>query len=179
LVKKIGPWAEIPRAFLEFAKAHPEWHDVVELIRAESAPRQHEKAPCKPKSDDIGVKQRNPKIDDRLTYGNPIHFRGLTHEPVNEQGVVFLFGMVARELGYLVEAVQPGFPDCEAKRQVAAGKWQRVLIEFEFESRNFDHDPDGCDVIVCWHDNWPDRPQNLEVLELSKRIKSLPGYAQE
>jgi hypothetical protein len=51
-------------------------------------------------------------------YGDFINFRGLQHAPTNEQGVVFLFGMVCRELGYVVEIVKPGFPDCEAKRQV-------------------------------------------------------------
>jgi hypothetical protein len=69
---------------------------------------------------------RSPRRLDRPTYGDPIDFRGLRHEPVNEDGVVFLFGMVARELGYLVEAVQAGFPDCEAKLQIAPSKWQRV-----------------------------------------------------
>jgi hypothetical protein len=88
-------------------------------------------------------------------------FRGLRHEPVNEQGVVLLFGMVAKELGYIVEAVQSGFPDCEAKRQIAPQRWQRVHIEFEFESRNFrdhGHPITGCDIIVCWRHNWPDPP---------------------
>ena len=28
-------------------------------------------------------------------YGRPIDFRGLRHAPINEQGVVFLFGIVA------------------------------------------------------------------------------------
>jgi hypothetical protein len=104
-------------------------------------------------------------------------FRGLRHEPVNEQGVVLLFGMVAKELGYTVEAVQSGFPDCEAKRQIAPERWQRVHLEFEFESRNFrdhGHSLTGCDVIVCWRHNWPDCPPHLEILELSSLIKSLP-----
>jgi hypothetical protein len=54
--------------------------------------------------------------------------------------------------------------------------WQRVNIEFEFESRNFrdhGHPSTGCDVIVCWHHNWPDCPTHIEVLELSSFIKSL------
>jgi hypothetical protein len=104
-------------------------------------------------------------------------FRGLRHEPVNEQGVVLLFGMVAKELGYTVEAVQSGFPDCEAKRQIAPERWQRVHLEFEFESRNFrdhGHSLTGCDVIVCWRHNWPGCPPHLEILELSSLIKSLP-----
>ena len=120
-------------------------------------------------------KLRYPPLDDRPTYGQPMDFRGLRHEPVNEQGVVLLFGMVAKELGYTVEAVQSGFPDCEAKRQIAPHRWQRVHIEFE--SRNFrdhGHSLTGCDVIVCWRHNWPDCPPQIEILELSSLIKSLP-----
>jgi hypothetical protein len=125
-------------------------------------------------------KARYPPLDGRPTYGQPMDFRGLRHEPVNEQGVVLLFGMVAKELGYTVEAVQSGFPDCEAKRQIAPQRWQRVHLEFEFESRNFrdhGHSATGCDVIVCWRHNWPDHPPHLEILELSSLIKSLPHSA--
>lgn len=109
-------------------------------------------------------------------YGDFINFRGLQHAPVNEQGVVFLFGMVCRELGYVVESVKQGFPDCEAKRRLGgkAAQWQRVRIEFEYQSRSFrahGHDPDLCDVIVCWEDNWPDCP--LEVLELRSVLSRL------
>ena len=123
-------------------------------------------------------KVRYAPLEDRPAYGNPIDFRGLRHEPVNEQGVVLLFGLVAKELGYIVEAVQSGFPDCEAKRQIGPERWQRVHIEFEFESRNFrghGHPPTGCDVIVCWRHNWPQCPAQIEVLELSTLIKSLPN----
>ena len=62
-------------------------------------------------------KDLHEKLIGRPIYGDPIDFRGLRHEPVNEQGVVFLFGMVAEQLEYLVEAIQDGFPDCEAKRK--------------------------------------------------------------
>ena len=114
-------------------------------------------------------------------YGDFINFRGLQHAPVNEQGVVFLFGMICRELGYVVEIVKPGFPDCEAKRRVRgkAGMWQRVRIEFEYQSRGFrqhGHDPDQCDVIVCWEDNWPECL--IEVLELRSSLRSLSSNDQ-
>ena len=73
--------------------------------------------------------------------------------------------------------LRPGlFPDCEAKRQIGPKRWQRVNIEFEFESRdcrNHGHPLTGCDVIVCWRHNWPDCPEHIEVLELSSRIESL------
>jgi hypothetical protein len=111
-------------------------------------------------------------------YGSFLSFRGLLHAPMNEQGVVFLFGMVAQELGYVVESITPGFPDCEAKRRISKSSdtWERVRIEFEFESRNFlahGHKIAECDVIVCWEDNWPDC--RIEVLELKAAIQSLEG----
>ena len=118
---------------------------------------------------------QHPTLKNRPTYGEPLDFPTLRHEPVNEQGVVLLFGMVAKHLGYVVEAVQKGFPDCEAMRQVAPERWQRVNIEFEFESKNFrdhGHPLTGCDVIVCWRHNWPDCPDHIEVLELSTQMKS-------
>ena len=76
-------------------------------------------------------------LTDRISYGNPTNFLTLRHESVNEQGVVILFGMLAENLGYRIETVQKGFPDCEAIRQVAPNRWQRVQIEFEFESKNY------------------------------------------
>jgi hypothetical protein len=99
----------------------------------------------------------------------------MRHEPVNEQGVVMLFGMVARELGYHVETVRTRFPDCEALCWVGPHAWQRVRIEFEFESRRFNHPPDGCDVIVCWRHNWPECPKHIKVVELAEVIKTLAG----
>ena len=107
-------------------------------------------------------------------FGEFISFRGLLHAPVNEQGVVFLFGMLADELGFVVEMVTTGFPDCEAKRRVGKDRWERTRIEFEYQSRNFHshgHDPNGCDLIVCWEHNWPECP--VEVLELRTSIKKL------
>lgn len=111
-------------------------------------------------------------------FGPPIDFRGLRHAPINEQGVVFLFGMVSYELGFIVEAIHAAFPDCEAKRCVDRRneRWQRVRIEFEFYSSNFrdhGHDPNGCDVIVCWEHDWADCP--LEVVELRRLINDLEG----
>lgn len=180
--KHFGSWSTIPEHFRKFAIGKPEWADVLALLpappsshtgateQASITPEEGSPAPSPP-----SVPQHD-RLGRRQTYGNPIDFRGLRHEPINENGVIFLFGMVAKELGYYVEAVQAGFPDCEAKRQVAAGKWQRVRIEFEYESRNFrdhDHPPDGCDVLVCWRHNWPDCPASIEILELERVIKQL------
>jgi hypothetical protein len=176
--RKLGPWVSLPKLFREFAKDSPEWADVVALLPVEN--QQGEAEPKTPSGGPVVPVARHPKLSGRPTFGDPIDFRGLRHEPVNEDGVIFLFGMVARELGYLVEAVQSGFPDCEAKRQIAVSQWQRVRIEFEFESRNFrdhGHSTDGCDIIVCWKHNWPDCPASLEVVELSSIIPQLGSSA--
>jgi hypothetical protein len=169
----------IPTKFRSFAEGRAEWSDVLALLPLPAACLEptDEQQPIELESSQPFLDRSfHAKLDQRPTYGNPIDFRGLRHEPVNEQGVVFLFGMLARELGYAVEAVQTGYPDCEAKRQIDKGKWQRVRIEFEFESRNFrthGHQPEGCDLIVCWRHNWPECPTHIEVLELRSVIKSL------
>lgn len=196
--RRFGPWSKLPEVFRNFARGKPEWADVLALLPAPAPKPSPKRLPnrppnsvpspaLKPNKDCAPSRQspstpppgkvRYPPLDHRPTYGQPMDFRGLRHEPVNEQGVVLLFGMVAKELGYTVEAVQSGFPDCEAKRQIGPQRWQRVHLEFEFESRNFrdhGHSLTGCDVIVCWRHNWPDCPHHLEILELSSLIKSLP-----
>jgi hypothetical protein len=110
---------------------------------------------------------------DRAVMGEPFDRSPMTNAPVNELGVMVLFGMVAAGLGLQVESVQGKFPDCVAKRQVAPGKWQYLRIEFEYESKNFKlhgHDPKGCDMIVCWRHNWKECPAEIEVVELSKLV---------
>ena len=75
--------------------------------------------------------------------------------------MLFLFGSLAVELGFMVTSLQAAFPDCQAMRRVEGGKWQPIWIEFEYESRNFMkhmHDVKGCDLIVCWEHNWPESP---------------------
>ncbi|HEV7674835.1 MAG TPA: hypothetical protein VGQ12_09920 [Candidatus Angelobacter sp.] len=84
-------------------------------------------------------------------------------------------GTLAKELGFMVIRLQSEFPDCEAFREVEPERWQRVRIEFEYDSRNFlahGHKLDGCDLIVCWKHNWEGCP--LEVVELKGYCQKLP-----
>jgi hypothetical protein len=109
-------------------------------------------------------------LDESLLYGEPFSLEPMATAPTNEAGVMFLFATLARELGYVVIKVQKAFPDCEAFRRLGNGRWQRVRIEFEFNSRNFvlhGHDVKGCELLVCWENDWQECP--LEVIEL-KRI---------
>jgi hypothetical protein len=184
-----GSWSGTAEGFCKFAGKpgrRGQWHDVLEMIvdaksrsataasrtaagtNATGGPATQEK--------DHGWKKRFRKggiLRDRPVYGPPLLWPELAYAPVNELGVVFVFGMMARRLRFVVHRLQAGFPDCIAMREVAPGVWQRVRIEFEFESRNFKkhkHRRDKCDVIVCWKHNWKDCP--LDVVELGREARS-------
>ena len=127
-------------------------------------------------SENINYTFSGPKSKSRRRkYGSLVNFRGMQHAPLNELGVVFLFGMISKELGFIVEAISNDYPDCEAKKYDPQSKtWGKIAIEFEFSSSNFKkhgHDPNICDLIVCWENDWKDCP--IDVLELSKIIKNL------
>jgi hypothetical protein len=115
-------------------------------------------------------------LKDRPLLGAPMPLPAMAYEPVNEMGVMVLFSMMAERLGFVIEAVQSGFPDCEAKIEVEPGRWQHFRIEFEYESLQFKklgHDPSQCDLIVCWRHNWKTCPPHIQVLELSKLVAQL------
>ena len=104
LEKRFGGWASVPQAFRNFARGKREWAGVVALLpaseRKEEAPGNQDSRSSTPPNG-----AQRAQLRDRRTYGDPMDFRGLRHEPANEQGVIFLFGMLARELGYMVEGL--------------------------------------------------------------------------
>lgn len=170
-------WDEILLAFKKWVEEkHPDFPFMEDLTRQKPRPENDTNNIQHPSSSTSIHSWQ--KTDGRI-YGSLLNFRGLQHAPINEQGVVFLFGMVAQELGFIVESVASGYPDCEAKRCVDKNQnyWQKARIEFEYQSRNFrdhSHDPHGCDLIICWENNWPECP--IEVLELRKEIPKLSSY---
>ena len=77
-------------------------------------------------------------------------------------------------LGTWLKASQQDSQTVKERRvKISKDTWERVRIEFEFQTRNFGSwtPPYECDVIVCWTNNWPDSP--VEVLELSSAIQEL------
>ncbi len=107
--------------------------------------------------------------------GEPIGFEGMIYAPVNELGVVALFGMLAKELGFVIECMGSAFPDCAAKRRdPRTGRLNSVLIEIEFRSSNFPkhkHAVDGCAFIVCWEHDWKESPSTIEVISLKNYLR--------
>lgn len=58
---------------------------------------------------------KEEKYEGRSIVGSLINFRGMVYSPINEQGVVLLFGKVLKDLNMYVEEIKTGNPDCVAK----------------------------------------------------------------
>jgi HNH endonuclease len=179
LFRRCGGWRHVPQRMLEYIRMERlegEWGDVLEVIvRSQEPPQKHTGLINKSSRLSSNLPSRRGIMPDRPMYGMPLLSLApsfpLGCAPINEMGVLFLFGAVARQLGFVVTRLQQEFPDCEALREVEPGRCQRVLIEFEFESRNFlehGHRIEDCDLIVCWSHNWVECP--LEVLELKNIV---------
>jgi hypothetical protein len=109
----------------------------------------------------------------KRVFGDKVAFKSLSCAPVNELGVVYLFGVLHDTFGFKIESIQAGFPDCIARRPVGPNRWEEVRIEFEYDSRSFvshGHDPSGVDMIVCWKHNWLQCPKEIEIIELSSQM---------
>jgi hypothetical protein len=179
LVRRFGSWRQVPHGLKQFAEMRgiaEQWTCELELVRRDGkAAGENAGGAMGP----AGVPAKWPlALLNRPAYGSPMWPGPMAHSPANELGVVFLFGAMAERMGFVVHRLQAEFPDCEAIRQVGEDKWQKVRIEFEYESRNFlkhMHVASECDLIVCWKDNWPECP--LEVVELRGEIAKIAVIA--
>ena len=166
LKTRFGSWGEVPRCLKRYIVDQgraEECKDLLEIIEAYERGRDERDWGPPP----VYEPHKPRMIMNRPLYGPLLRPYPLIHGPINEAGVIYLFGTLSERLGYVVTRIQKEFPDCEAMRLVDEDRWQRIWIEFEYESRNFlkhMHRVDGCDLIVCWKHNWPECP--LEVLEL-------------
>jgi hypothetical protein len=114
------------------------------------------------------------RIDNLQEHGDILGIRGIVYEPINEQGVVLLFAAICFELGFRIEGIRTGFPDALLIRQNTKGNFIKCLAEFEYKSSNFQlhkHPINGCDLIICWINDWADCP--LEVIELKSLVKNI------
>jgi hypothetical protein len=173
LISYFGGWRHVPAGLLQHGRAQQmeqEWPDVMQLLAwyvqpgpgGAGARRQLPPGPALPK----------PRITPgEPIYGAPFFVTPLAMAPTCENGVLFLFGAMARELGFMMIRVQTGFPDGEGFREVEPGRWQLKKLEFELESRNYiahGHPVGRAHILVCWKHNWPECP--MEVIELRKVV---------
>jgi hypothetical protein len=172
LIRHFGGWAHVPAGMARFAQEQgheEEWKDVLDVV-AKHVPSGSGYAKSSWRAPGAPLKL----LAGEPIYGPPTVDADLMLAPTNEQGVIFLFGAVARKLGFVVLRIQTEYPDCEALREMEPDRWQRIPIEFEYESRNFlmhGHAAEKCRLIVCWRHNWEECP--MEVLELRSAVKNL------
>ena len=173
LTSRFGGWRNVPAGILQYMVREDiteEWRDVFEMVSA----YQERRIAVGLASGPSPVSNSSPRAKPgRPIYGPPTFDGPLAHLPTNEAGVIFLFATVARDLGFRVMRIQSEFPDAEVMREVGPDQWQRWLVEFEFESRNYlkhGHPLTGCDLIVCWVHNWPGCP--IEVIELKQALSN-------
>lgn len=102
-----------------------------------------------------------------------LDIRGMDYAPVNEQGVVYLFALLAPQLGFKgIDRIQTRFPDAIARKRVPGGE-AHVNIEFEYRSssyRTHGHSRRARVTIVCWIHDWVDKPKNIDIIELRREV---------
>jgi len=164
-LRRFNNWNTTIEAYLRWraAREHPE----VSQQRPLSPPPQRPRPPQQP---EVSSHAHND------TYGAPMDFRGMRHEPTSRDGVLFLFSKVHQELGIIVEHLRMGgYPDCETLRQDPQTKrYTKCLIAFEVNSAAFQRHlsrKERCDLLVCWEHDWPGCP--IEVLSLKDAITKL------
>jgi len=125
--------------------------------------------------------RRLSRVKHKEVVGSKIDVPGLTYAPINEQGVILLFGILSHDLKFSVERIRQEYPDAAViDYRDDPNRGIKKDIEFEFLSSNFSkqkHPIEKCDIIVCWEHDWKNCPKEIEVIELrcvvqSSRIRS-------
>lgn len=87
----------------------------------------------------------------------PLNRWGLLFEPRCHEEVLYMFSVLHKDIGFpYILQIGTGYPDVTAIN--AKGETKR--IEIELFASQFDHDPKGCDYIVCWDNDLPEKPSN-------------------
>lgn len=113
------------------------------------------------------------KPKEEVAIGEPLDFEGLTNAPMEENGVIFLFGKLHERMGIRIKAIRKGFPDAAGEVWIKDRLYPRSF-EFEFRSSDFKrhkHNPNKCDIIICWEHDWRDCPASIFVIELKSEIE--------
>jgi hypothetical protein len=120
--------------------------------------------------------------DSKVSFptGSPTGSKIYVNAPLNEQGVVCLFAILAEKLDFIIQGVRTEFPDCYAKRKIKVNKrgehYEDCYIEFEFNSSSYRgvHPIRKGYIIVCWEHDWiKDFPEELEVICLKDELNKL------
>lgn len=95
-------------------------------------------------------------------------------QEMTETMVVHLAGFLTPLFGWKTLLVQEAFPDALYEDISTHSK---IRVEFEKNTKSFDHDPSECDMILCWEDNMTQKEKeenlfarnpNLKIVEFKK-----------
>lgn len=90
--------------------------------------------------------------------------------PTNEAELIELFRLAQDQLGWcIVDYTTRLYPDAIIENSDG----QQLTVEFEHCAKNFHahgHDPAGCDLIICWANNWPDAPLPVWALQECRAV---------
>ena len=106
---------------------------------------------------------------ERIRWGKPVapqplNKLGLLFEPQTHEEMMFLFSKMHEKIGFpYILKIQTAYPDVEALDEDRTVK----KIEIETFASQFDHDPKGCDFIVCWENDLETVPEDWpEIIQL-------------
>lgn len=110
-----------------------------------------------------------PPPQKKIAWGKPVQPEplnqlGLLFEPQSHEEMMFLFSKLHEKVGFpYITRIQAPYPD------VFALDTHRTVkrIEIETFASQFDHDPKGCDFIVCWENDLETVPEDWpEIIQL-------------
>jgi hypothetical protein len=107
------------------------------------------------------------------------NFEGICRAPETEQEVLILFSKLSQHLRMKIEYVGTKFPDAlvrvkKGKNWVTKGaEFEKYSSGFKSHMKKYSKDPKSCDMIICWIDDWEQKPKNLEVVELKKELEDI------
>ena len=91
------------------------------------------------------------------TEPQPLNKLGLLFEPQTHEEMMFLFSKIHEKIGFpYITKIQAAYPDVFALDNDRTVK----RVEIETFASQFDHDPKGCDFIVCWENDLETVPED-------------------
>ena len=83
--------------------------------------------------------------------------------PKNERETILLYKLLQKQLGWKITYLQESFPDA-----IISKDGRNLKAEFEYRAQTFRHQahpPERCDLLICWHNDWPDAPLPVWALD--------------
>jgi len=110
-----------------------------------------------------------PPPKEKISWGlpkppEPLNKLGLLFEPRSHDEVMFLFSKMHEKIGFpYITKIHTAYPDVLALDNDRTVK----RIEIETFASQFDHNPKGCDFIVCWENDLETVPEDWpEIIQL-------------